>query len=151
MKYLTIISLILISSLTLAEEGHEGDEHEAGEHEETSANVGLDKGILEKSESEGFKLSEEAVKTMDIKTMDVHSQQVEIPITALVRIKDEMYIFRLRGGWYKRIELKIIQKGTDKLTLNSNHLSNGDKVVTKGLGFLRTSEIYSEEGATHSH
>jgi len=146
MKYLTIISLIFISSLTLAEESHE-----EGEHEESSANVGPEKGILEKSEKEGFKLAEEASKTMAIKTMDVHLQQIEIPITALVRIRDEMYIFRLRDGWYKRIEFKVIQKGTDKLTLTSNDLSTGDKVVTEGLGFLRTSEIYSEEGATHSH
>jgi len=144
MKYLIIISLLFFSSFTLAEE-------EGHEHEEASVNVGPDKGILEKSEAEGIKLSEEAVKTMGIKTIDVHSQQIEIPTTALVKIKDNKYIFRLRNGWFKRVEFKVIQKGSDKLTLNSNDLSTGDKIVTEGLGFLRTSEIYSEEGATHSH
>ncbi len=146
MKYLIMLSLIFVSSFTLAEEGHE-----EGEHEEASANVGPDKGIVEKSEKEGIKLSDEAIKTMGIKTIDVQSQQIEIPIAALVRIKDEKYVFRLRNGWFKRVEFKVIQKGADKLTLNSSDLSAGDKVAIEGLGFLRTSEIYSEEGATHSH
>lgn len=149
MKYTLIIILLFFTNHAFSEDGH--DHEGKGEHEEASENVGPDKGILEKSEADGIKLSKEAIETMLIKTMDVSSQQVSIPFSSLVRIKDEKYVYRLRNGWFKRIEIQILQKVGKSLIVKTSDFVTGDKIVVEGLGFLRTSEIFSEEGAAHSH
>lgn len=149
MRYTLFFCLLFFSNYTFSEEGHK---HEGGdEHEEASVNVGPDKGIIEKSETDGIKLSKEAVETMLIKTIDVSSQQISISDAAIVKIKDEKYIYRLRNGWFKRSEIQVIQKNGKTLIVKISDFKIGDKIVVEGLGFIRTSEIFSEEGATHSH
>ncbi|GIL17063.1 MAG: hypothetical protein BroJett040_08140 [Oligoflexia bacterium] len=148
MKYILTLCLLFFSSLPIAAEEHEHEGH--GDHDEAGANIGPDKGILEKSK-EGIKLSKEAVETMAIKAMDIGSQSVSIPVSALVKIKDEKYVYRLRNGWFKRVEIQVVQKNGNTLTVIISDFVAGDKIVTDGLGFLRTSDVFSEEGATHSH
>lgn len=149
MKYILMLCLLFMANLVTAEDEH--NHESSGEHDEISANVGPDKGILEKSETEGIKLSKEAIDTMAIKTMDYANLSMSIPLSVIVKIKDEKYIYRLRNGWFKRIEIQVIQKNGNTLIVKSTDLTSGDKIATEGLGFLRTSEVFSEEGAAHSH
>lgn len=127
-------------------EGEHGDEHE----EESSSAVGPDKGITEKAEA-GFKLSTEAVKTMQIKSIAYSGGNITLPLKALVQIKDEKTVFRIRDGWIKRVSVQILQKHSDSLNITSKNFRDTDQIVTEGAGFLRISEIFSEEGASHGH
>lgn len=149
MKTILLTIIILFNFSLFAEEGHD---HSEGEGAESSANVGPEKGITEKNEKEeSIRLSSEAVKRMKLTSMEVKSLPLTIPVQALVKVKSEKYVFRVRDNWYKRIEIQIIQKTSENVVINSSDLSVGDQVVITGLGFLRTAEIFSEEGATHSH
>lgn len=124
------------------DENHQHDEHEEassdhkdGDHE-SSAAVGADKGILEKSNA-GFKLSPEAYKTMDLKFLKFKTKPFQIPNEALVRIKNDVTVFRLKDGWFQRV-------APQKLSL-------GDEILINGAGFVRTVEIFLDQGASHSH
>lgn len=154
MRHLSLIALFTLQfafSLALASGDHDETADEAEEHhEEASENVGPEKGITEKGK-DGLKLSPEAIKSFGIKTIEIKSETTEIPTTAVVKVKDTKSIFRLRQGWFKRIEYQIVQKKSDSLVIRSSDLKNGDQVVISSEGFLRTAEVYSEEGATHSH
>jgi hypothetical protein len=127
----------------------EGDSHDEHE-EEASSTVGPDKGITEKAEA-GFKLSAEAMKTMEIKSVPYAGGSISLPAKAIVQIKDEKSVFRIRDGWIKRTSVQVLQKNPDSLVISSKGFRDADQVVVEGAGFLRISEIFSEEGASHGH
>ncbi len=138
------------------EEGEKDDEHaghddhgEKGE-EESSTTIGPDKGIIEKAEA-GFKLSPEAIKTINIKTQAITGKNLNFPIRALVQIKDEKSVYRMRNGWIKRVPIQVTKKDGNTFTAQTSSLQDGDQIVTDGTGFLRITEIFAEEGASHSH
>lgn len=142
------------------EHGHEGEhsdehEHEEGEeghddHEEGGGGVGPDKGITEKAEA-GFKLSDEAFKTMGIQSKAFAGGTLSVPSDAVVAIKAERTVFRLRGGWYKRVKIEVLNKSGKETRISSSNFREGDQIVLSGAGFLRIAEIFAEEGASHSH
>lgn len=153
MKYLSLI-LVFVALLAFAEDEHEADEHKHAEgekHEEASNGVGPDKGIIEKNEDDGFKFSQEAIKTIGYKTINYQTEIFEIPSKALVQVKDDKSIYRLRNGWLKRVDIQIIKKNTDSILLKATDLKSGDQIVVTEVGYLRIAEVFSEEGAEHSH
>lgn len=165
MKYFLVLVLFFISLSGYSEENikseskeknHEEHDEEHGaerdkEHdEETSSSVGPNKGITEKGPN-GFKLSDEAIKTFRLQTVGVNSTNMTISNQSIVRIKNGKFVFRLKDGWYKRVEIKIIQTNQGLVTIKSAELADGDKIVNAGVGFLRIAEVFSEEGAEHSH
>lgn len=140
-----------------AEKGHEehkdehGDEkHDENEEEEASSVVGPEKGIIEKGEA-GFKLSPEAFSTMALKTSSYSGGNFALPSKAIVQVKTEKTVFRLRDGWIKRVGVEILKKNNDSLIISSSKFRSGDQIVTEGSGFLRIAEIFAEEGAELSH
>lgn len=124
------------------EDGH-------GDHESSSV-VGHDKGITEKSEN-GFKLSSEAIKSMEIKTQTIQGSKLSIDKKTLVSVKDEKSVFRIRDGWIKRIPVQILNHNQGLYNVTSTLLQVGDQIVIQGTGFLRTAEIFATEGASHGH
>lgn len=130
--------------------GHGG---EGGEHgEEENAQVGPDKGITEYDEEKGFKLSSEALKNFDIKTMQVVSSELfTVDSNVVVHVGQEKNLFRLRDGFFKRIDYSQISKNGSKITMRSKDLKSGDQIVIQGLGFLRISEIAATGGAPEGH
>ncbi|MER2510999.1 MAG: hypothetical protein ABTQ25_01015 [Nitrosomonas ureae] len=132
-------------------ESHEhGKSNEHGEHEE-SAQVGPDKGILEASESEGFKLSPEAEKNFELSRVKVSSDSVELPKSAIVTAVSEVNVFRYRNGFYKRIDFSEVNRSQGKIRIRSKDLKSGDEIVVHGLGFLRIAEIAAFGGAPEGH
>lgn len=131
------------------------DEHEEGEegHEEGNNQVGPTKGILEAEKGKGFKLSPEAEKNFEIQRIKVGAGQILVPKNAIVTSGEEINIFRLRGGFYSRIDFKEISKSGSSITIKSKDLMVGDEIVIKGIGFLRMTEIAAFDGAPagHSH
>lgn len=131
--------------------GHAHGEEGNGEHEEEGgSNIGPEKGITEKAEA-GFKLSPEAFRTMEIQTKEFSGGQMKIPLKAIVSIRDEKTIYRLRDGWFKRVKVQILQTNGGSAEISSHSFKDGDQIVVEGVGFVRVAEIYSEEGASHSH
>ncbi len=132
--------------------GEEGEGHAHGdeEEEEGSSVVGPDKGILEKGK-EGFKLAPEAMKTFELKTEDIRAKVTEIIRPALVEIKNDKFIYRLRDGWIKKVSVKVLKKDNLKVTVDISQFKDGDQIIINGVGFVRTAELVAEEGVAHGH
>lgn len=137
------------------EKGHEeaGHKHEGEEgHEEESTQVGPDKGVLEASESQGIKLSPEAEKNFDIaKSKVTNASYVQLPKSAIVTAGTEINLFRLRNGFYKRVDFNLISKNGNSILVKSTDLAAGDEVVTSGMNFIRLAEIAAFGGAAEGH
>lgn len=127
-------------------EGHEEEGEEAG------GNVGPDKGILAASKNEGFKLSPEAFKNFDLRFVTVTMSSAAIlPPSALVFSGEEVNVYRLRNGFFKRIDFKLQKKSEKEISISSPDLANGDQVAVAGLGFLRIAELTAFGGAPEGH
>lgn len=145
------------------EKKHAHDEHEKGEekhapgegeHEDEhgSSQVGPDKGVVEASPEKGFKLSKQATKQFDLKFVSVRpDKSVQLPSTAIVHTGEEKNIYRLRDGFIKRIDFKVLSKSGSSLSIQSSDLNANDQVVVEGLGFLRIAEITTFDGAPEGH
>lgn len=165
MKFILALTLSFSVATAFADEDHgshaheeekhahqDEDKHEHGHaedsHQDESAAAG--KGVIAKSEA-GFKLSAEAIKTMGLITKNYAGSSMSIPKTALVTIKNEKSVFRVRDEWHHRVPIEILRKTSDGYLISSKDLQAKDLIVIGGTGFLRTAEIFAEEGASHSH
>lgn len=129
-----------------------GHKHEGEEGEEESSQVGPDKGILEASEKQGIKLSPEAEKNFEIsKSKVVNASSIELPKSAIVTAGTEINLFRLRNGFYKRVDFNLISKTANSIIVKSTELAAGDEIVTAGMNFIRLAELAAFGGAAEGH
>lgn len=135
------------------EDGHESEKgHAHGTGEEKPANVGSEKGLLDASEGAGIKLSLEALKTFEIRTQKlVGGGPWALPESARVHSGEEVNIFRLRQGFFKRIDFSQHQRSAGRIVVSSEDLRAGDEVVVSGVGFLRIAELTAFGGAPEGH
>lgn len=135
--------------------GHheEHEDHEHGEDEEESGgSVGPEKGITEASEEHGIKLSNEAIKSFDLKTISLSGPGPwAVPDSAKMDALEERNIYRFRNGFYKRIDFTILNQTDGQMTIKSKDILAGDEIVTAGVGFLRISELAAFGGAPEGH
>jgi len=145
MKHIIIIILVFsMGVVTFAGEGHEG--------EEQSASVGPEKGITEAHEDEGFKLSTEAIRNFEIETKKiVNSPPWLLPVSARLVSGEEINIYRLRQGFYKRIDFTLVSKLGENMNIKSDDLKAGDEVVIHGVGLLRAAELVAFGGEPEGH
>ncbi len=137
MKTKLLILTIIISSIA----------YSGGDHGETGASIGPDKGILEASERKGIKISPEALKNFEIKTIKLKGDGPwSIPKSAILYSGEEINLFRLRDGFFKRIDFQKTHNLVD-----SDDMRENDEIVISGLGFLRTAELAAFGGAEHGH
>ncbi|QDK44656.1 hypothetical protein DOM22_05515 [Bdellovibrio sp. ZAP7] len=128
------------------------EEYGHGEREEEGSNVGPDKGITVADEHDGIKLSDEAEKNFELKIMTlIGNASWEVPVSALLTSGEEINIYRVRNGFYKRIDFDLISKNATHMKISSKDLAKGDGVVTSGVGFLRTAELAASGGASEEH
>ena len=120
------------------EEKHEDDDHE--EHTDHKEKV-LD----------GFKLNIASTKNFEIKFIKFNSNNILVPISAIYKGLNEVNIYRFRAGLYKRIDFKTISQTKFDYLISSVDLSDGDQIVTSGVGFLRIAEIAAAGGLSDSH
>lgn len=138
MKKLILIFISLISFSTFAGE------------DELSPMIGPDKGITERKD-ESFKLSPEAIKTLEVEVKPYGGGTLIIDRKAIVFTKNDTSIFRMRDGWFERIDVKIVQKMGGRYLVTSEQLKNGDQYAVSGVNFLRIAELSTEEGAEQGH
>lgn len=129
------------------------DEKDHSDHDENEGSkVEPEKGIIEANEKMGFKLSPEALKNFEIKATALTGDGPwKIPTYAIVRSGEEVNLFRVRDGYFKRIDFQTTTKGADQVTVDSDQLRAGDSIVTVGLGFLRIAELAAFGGVADSH
>lgn len=134
------------------EEG--GHQHGEGEEEEEGGKVGPDKGITEANEKLGFKLSAEALKNFELKSMKLTGDGPwRIPRSAIVRTGDETNLYRQRDGFFKRIDFQAIKQEGNQVLVDSDQMRENDEIISAGIGFLRVAELAAFGGvaAGHSH
>jgi hypothetical protein len=127
------------------------EDHDDSEGEE-SAKIGPGKGIEAFDEHTGMKLSQQAMRSFEIEVAQLNGAGPwTLPSSAKVHSGEEVNVYRVRDGFFKRIDFKEIKKDQRTFTLSSPDLKTGDSVATKGLGFLRIAEIAASGGAPEGH
>jgi hypothetical protein len=137
MNYLKMMTVLLFLSVSFSSVFASEDHHdEEQEHEENN----------------GIQLSAEAIKNFDLKSLVLTSSGPwDIPNSAVLNSLEEVNVYRLRNGFYKRIDFKLISKAGTSIKIRSDDLIKGDAIVIQGVGFLRTAEITASGGAPEGH
>lgn len=132
-----------------AEEGHSDHEEEG---EEGGSGVGPGKAITAASKTQGIQLSEFAVKTLGLKTAPIVApSNHRLSPGALVKFQNEAGVYRLRGGWFKLIEGKLLSLSATEALFQSNELRPGDQIVIEGVPLLRVAELEAWGGSGDGH
>lgn len=135
------------------EKGHDdhGD-HGGHEAEEAAPGVGPDKGILEASEAKGIRLGPEAIKNFEIKTQKISGNGPWVlPESARFRSGEETNLYRVREGFFKRVDFTQIKRDEKNFTVTSKDLKAGDEIVIAGIGYLRIAETTAFGGNAEGH
>jgi hypothetical protein len=158
-----IVIFVFVSSIVEAKEEHKKAAAEAGETKEEHAHgegeeaeeggkVGPGKGIIEANERLGFKLSPEALKNFDLKNILLKGDGPwKLPASAIVKAGEEVNLFRLRDGFFKRIDFQNLSKSGQTVIVDSDDMRDGDVIVVSGLGFLRIAELAAFGGVSEGH
>lgn len=126
--------------------------HDGAHEEEENSSVGPEKGITIFSESEGFKLSPEAIKNFELQTIQLKNiEPWTIPTSAILYSGEEVNVYRVRAGFYKRIDFSILSKNGKDVKIKSRDLKVNDQIVIQGVAFLRSAEIVATGGAPEGH
>jgi hypothetical protein len=109
-------------------------------------------GAMDTHEHDGFKLSSEALKNFELKMQKLQGHG-PWPISkgSVVRSGEETNLYRLRDGFFKRIDFQIVKRSNDQLFVVSKDLREGDEIAVSGLGFLRIAELAAFGGVSESH
>ena len=100
------------------------------------------KAVYETSNEKGMKLTERALKNIEVKTTKATgSTQHSLSKESLVYFQDEIGVYRLRENWFKLVKIQVIKKGLSEVTIRSSELQNGDEIAIHGADLLRVSEM----------
>lgn len=131
------LAVLICSHFATSQVSASGDHaEEAGHSEEEAPRFGKDKGVVEADAKQGFKLHDKAYANFKIELLKLSSSPWRIPKAALVFAKEERHVYRLKDGFFKSIDVKIIKREGDSFIITSDELSAGDQIVSKGTGFL---------------
>lgn len=162
-KLLSVLfAFLVLSQPVFSEENEKAHSHEEGkahdeskEEEGSVSNVGEDKGVTEASRAKGFKLTPEAVKHLGIKAIETKqgARSFTLPKSALVSAKRERYVYTLNSGFYKSVEVNVLDSNSTQVTIASEHDPVSGQVVVEGVHFLRNIEddIFSGDEGGHHH
>lgn len=129
------------------------DGEKDGEHDDhgEGKSIGKGKAIESVDEVKGFKLSKEAIKTIDLKLQTVDGEEFSIDKKTLVTSKSVKGIYRFRGGYFKFLPIKLIKEINGKYLVNVKGVDFGDQIVTNGVGLLRVTDVYSTDESEYGH
>lgn len=144
-----LLALAFAINGPLARAESEKHEHEQGhkdDHDEDHDDAHSD------AAEHGFQLSPEALKNFGIRTVNVQGAGPwTISSRSVVYSGEEINLYRLRDGFFKRIDFTTVRKSKNEITVTSKDLSSGDQIVLEGLGFLRVAELAAFGGVEHGH
>jgi hypothetical protein len=105
----------------------------------------------EENKPDGFKLNAVSMKTFELKFVKYIPQKTIVSKNAVYKGLNEVNLYRVRAGVFKRIDFNILSKNNDSYLVSSPDLSPGDEIVVHGIGFLRIAEIAASGGLSDSH
>lgn len=127
-------------------DGHE-DEHGHGEGKA----VGAGKAITEVDEKKGFKLSPEAMKTLNVGFQIVSGSEFTISTESLVSFKKINGVYRFRDGYFKLVDVTLLKTTKDGYHVNAPLVENGDQILIKAVGLVRIADVYSTDTSEYGH
>jgi hypothetical protein len=135
---------------------HKVEEVKEGEHDDhddhgAGKSIGTGKAIEVVDEKKGFKLSNEAIKTLTIKLQTIDTKEFLISKTTLVVSKSSKGIYRYRSGFFKLLPVTSIKKVKGKYLVKVNGVGFGDQIVTQGVGLLLVADVYSTDKSEYGH
>lgn len=132
MKYMMLIAcLLFFSTQGFTEEAEEGKK----------SRVGSGKAVIEASEKEGLKLSEKALKNLELEFQTMTDKRIQaVPISSLVHFQDFAAVYRERAGWFKMVEIEPTIHGS-YAQFTSKDILSGDRIVTKNSGLIRVIDL----------
>lgn len=148
------------------EKSHEGHDHSGhddhSEHDDHSGHdhghgggkaIGENKAITKVDEKKGFMLSNKAIQNLKLQLLNIHSDEVTLDESQIVKVKDSIGVYRFRGGFFKFVKCSKIRrdKVNKKITLKLTDYNFGDQVVTNGISLLRVTDIYSTDKSEYGH
>lgn len=126
--------------------GHEGHEGHGG-----GKAIGKGKAIEEVDEKKGFRLSKEAIKTLNLKLNTVDGSSFKISKKTLVASKNKKGVYRFRAGFFKLLPAKITKELPDGYMVEVKGVDFGDQIVIDGVGLLRVTDVYSTDKSEYGH
>lgn len=135
------------------EAGHDSHDHGEDGHDDHGGGkaVGKGKAIEMVDEKKGFKLSKEAIKTLNLKLKTVNGDEFSIKKTSLVASKGAKGIYRFRGGFFKFLPIQLKKEESGKYLVKVKGVEFGDQIVINGLGLLRITDVYSTDSSEYGH
>lgn len=140
------------------EEKHDHDKHgddhggEEGDHDHGSSKaIGVGKAIVDVDEEKGFKLSKEAIKTLNLKFSKAENGLIQINENSLVRGKNFKGLYKYTKGYFKLIPATVISKNGHFFSVEISDLSIGDQIVVGDASLLRVADIYSTDKSEYGH
>ncbi len=131
MRNLLVIFVLVFTFKTFAEEAEEGKK----------GRVGPGKAVIEANEKDGLKLSEKALKNLDLEFITAaNGATLAVPASSVVHFQDFSAIYRERSGWFKMVEIEPVMRGTS-VQFTSKDISPGDRIVTRNPGFIRVIDL----------
>ncbi|WP_127717045.1 hypothetical protein [Halobacteriovorax sp. HLS] len=131
----------------------EEDGHDHGSHEGHGGGkaIGKGKAIEEVDEIKGFKLSREAIKTLELKLNTVDGSTFKISKKTLVASKNKKGVYRFRAGFFKFMPAEITKELSDGYLVEVKGVDFGDQIVVNGVGLLRVTDVYSTDKSEYGH
>lgn len=130
------------SNEEFGEKESSGEEKSLSEKKGEPSNFGAGKGVIDANEKDGIKLSPKAVEKLGLKTEKIASSHLHtLPLGSLIYFQEEVGVYRLRSGFFKLIEGKVVKKKSGMVTLEASGLVAGDQVVTQGAALLRLTDL----------
>ena len=104
---------------------------------------------VEYSPEKGMRLTEPALRTLEVKTEPIGAprERLQLPAGALIYSQDRVGVYRLREGWFKFIKVVLLGRPAARATVRAAELKAGDRVVTRGAALLRVAQMDIEGGA----
>lgn len=134
---------------------HEDDKKDShaghADHEESGKAVGKGKAIVAIDENKGFKLSEEAIKSLGIEFKKVDSSTFIITKETLVTFKMNKAVYRFRDGFFRLQDAQILNEFDHGYKVEVKGIEGGDHIVTSGTGLLRVADVYSTDKSSYGH
>ena len=113
----------------------------ANGHSESSSDHKSKKALQKFEKGKGFLLSEPSLKTMGVEFIEYRSfKDSKVPTSAIAFIKNKKGVYVLRDGFIRFLEFK------EGFALRAN-----DLLVTKGLGVIAITDVFSKDSSDYSH
>lgn len=147
MKSLLLISLIYLS--------FSGFAHEDDHQHDSDGRFGKGKAIQEVDEEKGFRLSAEALATLQLGFKEMvpssSGSALKLPRVALVTSRKKTGVYRYRNGFFKFIPVRIQKRSEKFFEALAPGIIPGDRIVTKGTNLIALTDVFSTDSSEYGH